>query len=77
MIFFENHNIQTRVVFTGNVTRQPAFKNENMVIDKEGLTESDYVMKNGMLIACHHGLDNNMLQHIFNVFEKFVKTINI
>ena len=77
MIFFENHNIQTRVVFTGNVTRQPAFKNENMIIDKDGLSESDFVMKNGMLIACHHGLDKNMLNHIFNVFEKFVKTINI
>ena len=77
MIFFENHNIQTRVVFTGNVTRQPAFKNENMIIDKDGLGESDYVMKNGMLIACHHGLDNAMLQHIFNVFEKFEKTVNV
>jgi len=77
MIFFENHNIQTRVVFTGNVTRQPAFKNENMIIDKDGLGESDYVMKNGMLIACHHGLDNAMVQHIFNVFEKFEKTVNV
>lgn len=76
MIFFEKHNIQTRVVFTGNVTRQPAFKKADMIIDKDGLSESDFVMKNGMLIACHHGLDNNMLQHIFNVFEKFVKTIN-
>ncbi len=76
MIFFEKHNIQTRVIFTGNVTRQPAFRNENMTIDKDGLSESDFVMKNGMLIACHHGLDDNMIKHIFNVFEKFEKTIN-
>jgi len=71
MIFFEKHNIQTRVIFTGNVTRQPAFKNEKMTIDKDGLTESDYVMKYGMLIACHHGLTNEMLEHIFSVFKKF------
>ena len=72
MIFFEKHNIQTRVIFTGNVTRQPAFKNIKQKHDKDGFLESNYVMENGMLIAGHHGLTDPMLDSIFKTFEKFI-----
>jgi CDP-6-deoxy-D-xylo-4-hexulose-3-dehydrase len=55
-IFLEKRNIQTRVVFTGNITRQPGFKKIKMKKRKNGYPESDKVMKNGILLACHHGL---------------------
>jgi len=72
-IFFEKRNIQTRVIFTGNSIRQPAFKNINKKIDEDGYPVADRVMSRGILIACHHGLDNIMLDHIYNSFEKFAK----
>ena len=55
-IFLEKKNIQTRVVFTGNILRQPGFKNIKAKKDKKGYPEADKVMRNGILIACHHGL---------------------
>ena len=71
-IFLEKKNIQTRVVFTGNIIRQPGFKNIKKKIDKKGYPESDKVMKNGILIACHHGLTNKMIIHIHNSINEFI-----
>jgi len=72
-IFLEERNIQTRVVFTGNILRQPGFKNIKMKKDKNGYPEADKVMKNGILIACHHGLTKKMIKHIHNSIDDFIK----
>ena len=71
-IFLEKKNIQTRVVFTGNILRQPGFKNIKMKKDKKGYPEADKVMKNGILLACHHGLTNQMMQHIHKSIKEFI-----
>ena len=71
-IFLEKRNIQTRVIFTGNIMKQPGFKKIKMKKNKNGYNETDKVMKNGILIACHHGLTNNMIYHIHNSIEKFI-----
>lgn len=71
-IFLEKKNIQTRVVFTGNILRQPGFKNIKAKKDKNGYPESDKVMKNGILLACHHGLTKNMIDHIHSSIDEFI-----
>ena len=71
-IFLEKKNIQTRVVFTGNILRQPGFKNIKAKKDKNGYPEADKVMKNGILIACHHGLTKRMISHIHNSIDEFM-----
>ena len=71
-IFLEKKNIQTRVVFTGNILRQPGFKNIKAKKDKKGYPEADKVMKNGILIACHHGLTRSMIKHIHNSIDEFL-----
>jgi CDP-6-deoxy-D-xylo-4-hexulose-3-dehydrase len=70
-IFLEKRNIQTRVIFTGNITRQPGFKNLEMNKSKDGYKEADKVMKGGVLLACHHGLTETMINHIHSSFEDF------
>ena len=70
-IFLEERNIQTRVVFTGNITRQPGFKGVPMRIDPAGLPNSDRVMERGFLIAAHHGMSDVMLAHVHQTFEDF------
>ena len=56
-IFLENKKIQTRPIFSGNALRHPAFKNLISKINKvNSFKNSDYIMKNGILIGCHHGL---------------------
>ena len=71
-IFLEKKNIQTRVVFTGNILRQPGFKNIKMKKTKAGYPEADKVMKNGILLACHHGLSKKMIKHIHESIDEFV-----
>jgi CDP-6-deoxy-D-xylo-4-hexulose-3-dehydrase len=71
-IELEKNNIQTRVIFTGNITRQPGFKNIDMKVSKDGYVNADNVMAHGVLLACHHGLDDAMLSYMHDVIEKFV-----
>tara|TARA_Y100000590_G_scaffold287825_1_gene324058 strand:+ start:5330 stop:6538 length:1209 start_codon:yes stop_codon:yes gene_type:complete len=70
-IFFEKRNIQTRVIFTGNILRQPGFRNINKKVAKEGYPAADFIMKNGILIAAHHGITSKMLDHIHKSFDIF------
>ncbi len=72
-IYLEKKNIQTRVIFTGNILRQPGFKNIRAKKNKKGYPESDSVMKNGILLACHHGLTNKMIKYIHSSIDEFTK----
>ena len=72
-IFLEKRNIQTRVVFTGNILRQPGFKNINCLGKAEDFVNSDKVMKGGMLLACHHGLNEESINHIHQSVKLFLE----
>jgi len=72
-IFLEKRNVQTRVLFTGNITRQPGFKNIEMR-KAANLANSDNVMRGGTLLACHHGLNEEMIAHMHSTIEEFLKT---
>lgn len=72
-IFLEKRNIQTRVVFTGNITRQPGFKNIEMRKSKD-LSNADDIMRGGTLLACHHGLNDEMFAHMHGVIEEFLSS---
>ena len=71
-IFLEKKNIQTRVVFTGNILRQPGFKNIKCKKLKGGYPQADKVMKNGILIGCHQGMTNKMMRHLQSSIKKFI-----
>lgn len=72
-IFLEKRNIMTRTVFTGNILRQPGFKNIAHKASANGYTESDKVMQGGMLLACHHGLREEQIQHMLDSVDVFMK----
>ena len=72
-IYLEKNNIQTRVVFTGNVLKQPGFKNIKYK-GPRNFPEADKVMKNGILFGCHHGINEVKMNYMLKVIEKFIKT---
>jgi CDP-6-deoxy-D-xylo-4-hexulose-3-dehydrase len=74
-IFLEKRNIQTRTVFTGNILRQPGFKNLASKVAKNGYPEADKVMRGGMLLACHHGLRDEQIAHVMESVTEFMKNI--
>jgi len=71
-IFFENHNIQTRTIFTGNILKQPVMKNR--IYNKHPNCEhiANDVMKNGILLGCHQGMIKTDLDYICKIFLKFL-----
>jgi CDP-6-deoxy-D-xylo-4-hexulose-3-dehydrase len=74
-IFLEKRNIQTRTVFTGNILRQPGFKHVPSKVAKHGYPEADKVMRGGMLLACHHGLNDSQISHVMESVTEFMKQI--
>lgn len=72
-VFLEQRNIQTRTVFTGNILRQPGFSQIDHVAMSGGYPVADQVMRGGILLGCHHGLNDEMMAHVHASFELFVK----
>lgn len=71
--YLEERGIQTRPVFTGNVLRQPAFKNlEKIRVAEGGYPVADLVMQNGFVIGCHHGLDFSHIDYLKEIFIEFL-----
>ena len=69
--YLEGCGIQTRTVFTGNILRQPAYRD---IVRREasgGYPNADRVMRSGMLVACHHGLSETDLSYVHDRFRDF------
>ena len=76
-IFLENSGVQTRPIFTGNSLRHFAFKFLKSKINSvNSFPESDYIMKHGLLVGCHQGLNKISLDKIHNIIKIFLKRIN-
>ena len=71
-IYLEKNNIQTRTIFTGNILKQPVMKNRKYKKHKNCDHEANNVMKNGILIGCHHGMTINDVDLICKVFSKII-----
>jgi len=70
-IFLEKRNIMTRTVFTGNILRQPGFK--NIACKRvDNYPEADRVMRGGMLMACHQGLNAEQINHVKESVDAFM-----
>ena len=73
-VFLEKNDIQTRPIFSGNILRHPAF---NFLSDKRNkinsFPNSDFIMKNGLLIGCHQGLKKKDLDYVHNKIREFMK----
>ena len=70
--FYEERKIGTRLLFAGNITKQPAYLNVD-IKSEESLPVADYVMENTFWLGVYPGLSENMLEFIFNETKNFVK----
>ena len=72
-IYLEKRNIQTRVVFTGNILRQPMMKDVVYKGKNKDLPNSDNVMKRGVLLPVHHGMTGSMFKRLHKTIDQFIK----
>jgi CDP-4-dehydro-6-deoxyglucose reductase, E1 len=67
----EEHKIATRLLFGGNLTRQPAY--EDVEFRRVGpLTNSDVVMNRSFWIGVYPGLTEEMIAYVVSEFERFL-----
>ncbi len=70
--YFEKKNIQTRTIFTGNILKQPVMKNRIFKKHPKCDEIANDVMKNGILLGCHQGMNKSELNYICSTFKKFI-----
>lgn len=69
--FLERKKIGTRLLFGGNLIRQPAYQDVEYRIHKD-LFNADIIMKNCFWIGCHPQVDENQINYIVECFKDFV-----
>ncbi len=70
--YLEEHNVQTRPVFTGDITIQPGFKNIPHKKPFKNYPNTQYIMKNAFVVGCHQGLTNQQLSYLEKTIERFI-----
>lgn len=75
-IYLEERNIQTRVVFTGNIMKQPMMKDKNFKINDLGYRHTNEVMERGVLLPVHHGLTKDMFSRLHETINDFLNNYN-
>ena len=70
--FLEKRNIQTRVIFSGDITKQPFMKNEKYTLKKGINKNANFIMQNGILIGCHQLLKLKELKYSCHSITQFI-----
>ena len=70
----ESRRIGTRLLFGGNLVRQPAYQGLKYRVAGE-LRITDYVMRNVFWIGVYRGLTEPMLDHVVDAFSVFMRDV--
>lgn len=71
-MFLEKSGIQTRLIFAGNILRQPAFKDIKCRIP-ERLGNTDKIMNNSFFVGVYPGIDEKDIKYVINRFQAFFR----
>jgi CDP-6-deoxy-D-xylo-4-hexulose-3-dehydrase len=69
----EAQGIDTRMVWTGNVTRQPAFADKQFRVAPGGLANADRVMETGLILPCNHAIDDEGIEYVCHHAREFLE----
>lgn len=70
--YLVSHNVDTRPVFSGNITKQPYFKNKKFRIVGE-LQNTDKIMKQTFWIGVYPGLTEEMMEYVVKTIKDFIE----
>ncbi|MFT3735694.1 MAG: lipopolysaccharide biosynthesis protein RfbH [Rhodocyclaceae bacterium] len=71
LTYLDQYKIGTRLLFAGNLTRQPYMMGRNYRVSGE-LTNTDIVMNNTFWVGIYPGLDTTMLEYVADRIETFL-----
>ena len=65
--YLEERDVQIRVIFSGNITRHPVYREY-----LESFDNCDTIMSNGLLLGCHHGMTVEDVDHVCALIKEFI-----
>jgi CDP-6-deoxy-D-xylo-4-hexulose-3-dehydrase len=68
----ESHGVDTRMVWTGNALRQPAFRWIPHRAPEAGLPNTDRVMEQGLILPSNHSLSDDDIDYVWETAEAFL-----
>jgi CDP-6-deoxy-D-xylo-4-hexulose-3-dehydrase len=71
--WMESHGVDTRMVWTGNAARQPAFRNRPFRAPEAGLPNADRVMECGLILPNNHSLTDADCDYIGECVAGFLR----
>jgi len=72
-VHLEEAGIFTRVIFSGNITRQPMLKNVTFKADPAGYPVADQIMEHGLMLPCHPTMTEEDCAYLYQVLEEFIE----
>jgi CDP-4-dehydro-6-deoxyglucose reductase, E1 len=70
--FLNSRGIGTRLLFAGNILRQPAYKNVDFRVVGD-LTNADIIMKHAFWVGTYPGLTEEMLKYVAHCIREFME----
>lgn len=73
--YIEDHNIQTRLLFGGNIIKQPCFnqiRNTDAYRVSGSLEQTDFIMNNSFWIGVYPGMTDEMLDYMSKIIKEAV-----
>jgi CDP-6-deoxy-D-xylo-4-hexulose-3-dehydrase len=71
--FLDARGIDTRTIWTGNVTRQPMLRGRRLRLPEAGVPRTDEVMERGVLLPLSHALGDDDIAYITGQVEEFLR----
>ena len=74
--YIENHNVQTRMLFAGNLIKHPCF--DEMRNEKRGyrvisdLVKTDLIMENTFWVGVYPGMSDEMIDYMIRIIHEAV-----
>ena len=71
--YLDARSVDTRTIWTGNVTRQPMFRGATYRLPERGLPVTDAIMERGVLLPLSHAIDDDGIAFVTSTVADFLK----
>jgi CDP-6-deoxy-D-xylo-4-hexulose-3-dehydrase len=71
--WMEGRGVDTRMVWSGNILRQPGFRKIPHRAPPDGLPNSDRVMQTGLILPCNHAMSDADVDYVCATIDAFLE----
>lgn len=71
-VHLEDNGIFTRVIFSGNMLRQPMMRGVEHRADAAGYPNADQVMRQGLMLPCHPTMTDEDCDYLYEVLDEWI-----